>query len=231
MKDQNIKRCTLLFSQLQQQFAQHADPERAAQKQAYMKSTMPFWGLVKPAIKTIAQPIITAYKPATNEEYRSAVDHLFANATHREEWYAAILYARAHKKYISADNCDLFISIVLKTQWWDIVDETAVHLVGKSLCAHPHLASRLKNWIHHENMWVRRTALLTQLQYKKDTDFQLLAQLITCVHHEKEFFIRKAIGWVLREYSKTNPKAVADFISLHKNTLSQLSIREGSKYI
>jgi len=220
-----------LFKELQQAFALKAESNRAAQQQAYMKSAMPFWGIAKPDLDIITKSILRKYPPADNAEYRDTISYLFKHANHREEWYAALNYARHYKKYITEDNIDIYIEIILLSQWWDIVDTVADHLIGKALFKNPQLSDYLLTWIKHENMWIRRTALITQLKYKQLTDFALLAQLITYTAHEKEFFIRKAIGWALREYSKTNPAAVKQFIETNVTLLSGLSLREGSKYV
>jgi 3-methyladenine DNA glycosylase AlkD len=174
----------------------------------------------------LAKPLIKTYAPSHNDQYRATLLYLFNNAQKREQWYAALLYARSFKKYITAENVDLYIELVRIGQWWDIIDEVAPHLIGKALHNHAVLEQHLTQWIIDDNFWVRRVALLTQLQYKTALNFELLQQLILTVAHEKEFFIRKAIGWVLREYSKTDAQAVVNFVHKHAATLSPLSKRE-----
>jgi 3-methyladenine DNA glycosylase AlkD len=220
-----------LFKELQYQFSLRAETERAQQKQAYMKCAMPFWGLIKPEIDIITKTLLAQYMPKSNEEYRQTISYMFSQSTHREEWYATLNYARHHKKYIVPENIDIYLDIVLKSQWWDIVDTVADHLVGKALFKCPDRKSVLLQLIKHENMWMRRTAIIAQLKYKLSTDFELLGILIKETAHEKEFFIKKAIGWALREYSKINQLWVRSFIDENKNLLQPLSIREGSKYI
>lgn len=220
-----------ILSQLQEIFAQHANPERAVGQQAYMKSSMPFWGISKPEVDRLSKALFKLNPPENIEEYRTTVEYIFQKARCREEWYAGLNYAMLFKKYITPANVDLYLWINKHAQWWDIVDTASVHLIGKSLHKDASLASHLNQWIIDENMWVRRTALITQLMYKKDTDQELLASLIKHTMHEKEFFIRKAIGWALRQYSKTNSEFVKDFIARHKDKLSNLSRKEGSKYL
>jgi 3-methyladenine DNA glycosylase AlkD len=220
-----------LLTHLQNIFSQHANELRGQQQQAYMKSTMPYWGIAKPLLTQLALPIIKQYPPASAGEYQTTLTNLFAHATRREEWYAALLYARHWKSYIHEENLEAYLAVIRYGQWWDIVDEVAVHLVGKTLHTSPNTPHYLCTWIHDENIWVQRTALITQLKYKKDTNFPLLCTLILKVAHEKDFFIRKAIGWSLREYSKTDPAAVAHFINSHTTMLSTLSIREGLRLI
>lgn len=220
-----------LLSELRTAFSKYADPQRARGQQAYMKSTMPYWGVMVPEVRKICNQIFKNHVPQSNQEYRETVVHLFESAQRREEWYAGMNYAKKFKKFITEENLDLYLEIIRLTQWWDIVDDFAVHLVGETLKESDNIAAYLRQWITDENMWVRRTALLAQLKYKEKTDAALLAELILAVVHEKEFFIRKAIGWVLREYSYTDPEWVKNFIKKHEDKLSGLSIREGLKAI
>lgn len=220
-----------IHEQLQISFAEKGSKSLALQKQAYMKSTMPYWGLYRDQLAEIVKKDLVSNAPQTNAEYRETIEYIFTHATHREEWYAALIYAMKFKKYIIEDNIDLYQQLIMQGQWWDIIDTIAPNLLGVALKGSPKLTTYTMQWIKDENMWVRRSAILTQLMYKKDMDFALLEKLILTVAHEKEFFIRKAIGWVLRGYSKTDKLAVRNFIETHRNKLSNLSIREGSKYI
>jgi 3-methyladenine DNA glycosylase AlkD len=113
--------------------------------------------------------------------------------------------------------------------WWDSVDGLAV-MAGEHFKRYPHLQSQITaSWIHSDNIWLQRSALLFQLRYKEDTDWPLLEKYITTVFHNPEFFIQKACGWALRQYSKTNPNAVRVFVEKH--TLSTVCRREAVKYI
>ena len=220
-----------LLNTLQAAFAKHADPERAQGQQAYMKSTMSFWGIRLPEVRKISNVIFKECIPADNNEYRQTVLYLFEHAQHRENWYAGMHYANKFKRFIVTENIDLYLDVIRLVQWWDIVDDFAARFVGGALKQVADIKPSLLAWIVDDNMWVRRTALLAQLKYKENTDADLLAQLILSVAHEKEFFIRKAIGWVLREYSYTNPEWVQLFIKKHEDVLSNLSVREGLKAI
>lgn len=219
------------FKELQHKFSEHADQQIAKKQQAYMKSAMPFWGIPVPQVRRIVKECANKYAPENNAEYREMVNHIFMHATHREEWYAAMIIAQQFKKFIDEQNIDIYIGFIEKGQWWDIVDVVSSNLIGIALHQNKNLERHLQAWIKHENMWIRRTALLTQLMHKEKTNFALQENLILQVAHEKEFFIRKAIGWTLRQYSKTDPDAVRTFIAAHSTRLSSLSIKEGSKYI
>ncbi|MBC8213961.1 MAG: DNA alkylation repair protein [Candidatus Marinimicrobia bacterium] len=218
-----------LLGELRKKFSAKQNPDIAKGQQSYMKSEMPFWGLQTPARRKIYPPIFKKYAPQTNSDYRKIIIYIFENAKYREEWYAGFSYAQQFMKYIIEENVDLYLDLVRITQWWDLVDGIATNLIGPALQNCENMHTYLNNWIVDENMWVRRTAILTQLNYKTETDFDLLSTLITKTWHEKEFFIRKAIGWALRQYSYISSESVIDFINNNQNNLSTLSKSEGLK--
>jgi len=120
--------------------------------------------------------------------------------------------------------------LIINKSWWDTVDSLASNCVGTYFRFYPEKIEYYNSkWITSDNMWLNRTAIIFQLKYKKDTDFELLKNNIRHHSHQREFFIKKAIGWSLREYSKVNPSAVIKFID--ENELQNLSIREASKYL
>eukprot|EP01089_Gocevia_fonbrunei_P003606 TRINITY_DN13586_c0_g1_i1.p1 TRINITY_DN13586_c0_g1~~TRINITY_DN13586_c0_g1_i1.p1 ORF type:complete len:140 (-),score=18.50 TRINITY_DN13586_c0_g1_i1:10-429(-) len=126
---------------------------------------------------------------------------------------------------------EIFEHMIRTKPWWDTVDLIASKCVGSHLVKYPKHVATMDEWIHDECLWIRRTSLIFQLSYKKKTDETRLYKYISTVMHEKEFFIQKAIGWSLRQYSKTNPSSVSKFIKQNSSNLARLSIREGSKYL
>ncbi|EKD23437.1 MAG: hypothetical protein ACD_82C00040G0002 [uncultured bacterium] len=126
---------------------------------------------------------------------------------------------------------DVYIEIVRITRWWDIVDYVAANFIGKALIGSENISKISRKLIEDEELWVRRTGLLLQLKYKEKTDFDLLKELVLKMAHEKDFFIRKAIGWMLRQYSYVDPDSVKSFIEENRDKLSGLSIREGLRVI
>lgn len=225
-----MKKQQLLVA-LEQEFYPLQNQERALQQQRYTKSSLPYFGIPKPEITAIAKRLAKAFPPKDHDEYAKTILYLFNNAQRREIWYSALDYAMVHKKYIIPESIPTYLEIIRFAAWWDIVDTVADHLVGKALLKTDDIQSNLKLWIHDEHMWIRRTALIAQLKYKSKTNINILAYCITTTMHEKEFFIRKAIGWALRQYSYTNPEWVIQFIEEHRAHLSPLSIREGLKAI
>lgn len=216
---------------LEQEFIKNADKDRAVQQQRYMKSSIPYYGVILPQIRTITKSVLREYAPESNQEYRETLVYFYKNTEYREFWYAGLVYADNFKKFIKQENLDVYIEIVRLTRWWDIVDHVAANFVGRALAGSNNFSEVARELIKDQDLWVRRTSLLAQLKYKDKTDFDLLKELILQAAHEKDFFMRKAIGWVLRQYSYTSPECVKGFIEENRGRLSGLSVREGLKVI
>ena len=208
-----------------------ADPSKAPQMAAYMKTDMPFYGVSKPARALIEREIRKRFKPTSRGDYLDGVERLWS-LPHREEKYLALFVARSAKAFIDRESMPLYERLIRTGAWWDFVDEVAVRLVGRVVLDDPELGLPLMDeWIHDDDMWVRRTAIISQLKHKQATDAARLFRYCRARAPEKEFFIRKAIGWALREYSKTAPDAVRAFLDEHRDELSGLSLREGGKHL
>ncbi len=135
------------------------------------------------------------------------------------------------KKNLSPENLPLLEFLITSKSWWDTVDGLSAWFVGELFKRYPDLIpSNTEKWMSSDNIWLQRSCLLFQLKYKKDTDLDLLFGFITELSHHKSFWIRKAIGWTLREYSKTDPQVVSEFVDAHPE-LSGLSKREALKQI
>ncbi len=136
------------------------------------------------------------------------------------------------KEFITPERLPLYRQLIVDGGWWDFVDEVATQLVRSLVINHPKDSwPTVDTWIHDEDMWLRRAAIICQVGAKDHTDPARLFRFCEVCIDEREFFIRKAIGWALREYAKTEPDAVADFINGRRDGLSGLSFREGSKHI
>ncbi len=218
-----------LIKFVQSSYKKLANKQKSIEMAAYMKTSMPFYGVQKPDRLPIYKSIKKDFAAENIDEYKDYVRALWA-LPHREEKYTALEYALANKQYIIKDSLDLYEELIRDGAWWDFVDTIAVHLVGETLL-HERKAvkSKLDTWINDDDMWIRRTAILSQNKHKSHTDETMLYKYIQKRMHEREFFIAKAIGWALREYSYTNPKSVKQFIAQNKNELAPLSVREGSK--
>ena len=211
--------------------AQIADPDKAAGMQAYMKTDMPFYGVQKPGRTKIMHRLAREYPPRTLDEYESLTVALW-ELSNREEKYMALAVAARHSQFIAPESLPLYRKLIQEGAWWDFVDEAATHLVREVVRCHPVEAwAEVDTWIDHHDMWLRRAAIICQVGLKEHTDSVRLFRFCKERAFEKGFFIRKAIGWALREYAKTDPDAVAVFVQRHHDELSGLSFREATKHI
>jgi len=209
-----------------------ADPERAVGQQAYMKSTMPFYGLVLPEVRAITDRVFGGAEMDC-AHWRSTVLGLWRGAKRREERYAALhlLRSRKHRACVTFEQMPMLEELVVTGAWWDFVDETA-GVVGDVLRADPRRTKPLmRRWSTDSSMWKRRVSIICQLGFKKDTDLELLYANIEPNLADREFFIRKAIGWALRRYAWTDPHEVARYVRANEARLSVLSRREALKNI
>ena len=210
-----------------------ADPVRAPQQQAYMKSPMPYLGVGVPQCRRIAGAVFKAHPLPDADAWEAAILGLWRKAAHREERYAAIelLLFERHSSWIEPARAPMIEELVVTGAWWDYVDAIASRGMGAMLAAHPRPAKALlRDWARDDDVWKRRTAILAQLRARQATDRKLLADVIRPSIDEPEFFLRKGIGWALREYSKTDPDWVTQFVATHPD-LSGLSRREALKYL
>ncbi len=219
-----------LVATTREALAARGDPERAREMAAYLKTDMPMFGVAAPERKGVYQEL-RAYAPADRQEWEAAIRALWA-LPEREGRYAAIAYARQHPAFHTPAALPLFEDLIREGGGWDLVDEIAVHLVGGAWRQDPPaVGAAMDRWIEGEDLWLRRSALLAQNTLGEDTDEERLFRYCAACAPDPAFFIRKAIGWALREYSKVHPVAVAAFLLEHREALSGLSFREGSKHL
>lgn len=206
-----------------------ADAEAAAAMAAYMKTTQPFFGVKRPQRVPIERQLVTTYAPSSHREYERAVLALWEQPE-REMQYTALAVARKWKTFVTSSSLPLYLRLVREGAWWDLVDELAAHLVGRVWQHERDVVGPLADtWIDDDDLWIRRTALIGQLRHKHDTDAERLFDYCRRRSDEREFFIRKAIGWALREYSYVAPDDVIAFLEAHRARLSGLSLREAAK--
>ena len=216
---------------VQQEWSALADPATAQAMAAYMKTDMPFYGIKSPDRKPVARRVRDALRPTNDAEYEHVVRR-FWRLPHREEKYLAIGLASDYRRFITSRHLDLYRDLIVDGAWWDFVDHVAGKCVGKALLHERDVvAPVMDEWIESDDMWLRRSALLAHLGHKGATDVVTLFDHCLRVAHEEEFFIRKAIGWVLREYAKTDPVAVTEFVLAHRDRLSGLTFREATKHL
>jgi len=214
---------------LENLFRKNANPENAFFMKKYMKDKFSFLGIKSPERRALTRVFYKNHNRPDLNNLENIVRKLW-KLEEREFQYFAMELVEKELKKMAQNDIQLFEYLVVNKSWWDTIDFIAANLIGKHLSNYSGLVEQMnKKWISSENMWLNRTALLFQLKYKKNLDTKLLKQNILKCRDSKEFFIRKAIGWVLREYSKTNPVWVSEFVD--STTLSPLSKREALKWI
>ncbi|MFZ1119039.1 MAG: DNA alkylation repair protein [Candidatus Binataceae bacterium] len=224
--------CTGLVKFVCEELARIAEPSRAPAMAAYMKTSQPFYGVARPKLNAaLCKQMRLRFVPADRAAYERGVLALWV-LPHREEQYAAIEYARQHPRFIVPQSMKLYERLIRQGAWWDLVDDVAEYLVGAATLAYrAQVRPILERWIDDPDLWIRRTAIIAQVQHKGATDGAQLFGYCLRRRGENEFFIRKAIGWALRAYSKSNPEAVRDFLLQNRGTLAPLSLREGAKHL
>ena len=203
--------------------------------QRYMKSSMPFHGVGAPVQRRLWRQVFAAHPLESCEEMHAAARDLWRRAQYREERYAAValtdLPRYRHCQTMGA--LPLYEEMIVTGAWWDYVDVLASHHLGAILAADPkRMKPLMRRWARAtDSMWKRRAAILCQLRFKDETDLRLLYDCIEPNLGDAEFFIRKAIGWALRQYAWTDPPEVRRYVAGNRERLSGLSIREALKNI
>lgn len=216
------------YDELFDELERKKDEEQAAKMSAYMKNHFAFLGLPKPKLTAVIRPYI---KKAAKEEN---IDWNFVDACwrkdYREAQYAAVEYLIAVQNKLNEHDLDKLKKLIITKSWWDTSDSID-RIVGLLVQKYPALANIMLDWSRSENIWLRRVAIDFQLQYKEKVDVDLLEKILCANFGTGEFFIDKAIGWILRDYSKVNPGWVKGFIRKYEDRMAKISIREASKYI
>ncbi|WP_410644404.1 DNA alkylation repair protein [Amycolatopsis sp. lyj-346] len=213
--------------------AELADPAKAPAMQAYMKSAMPFRGVAKPERSALLKRVLAAHTLPDRVTFSGTVLKLWRTAEFREERYAAIDLSgyRAYRRWQDPELVPVYEEMIVGGAWWDVVDEVAIRRIGPILRDHrARMTPIMLAWAHDGDLWRRRTAIICQVGAKEDTDTELLTRAVEPSIAEPEFFLRKGIGWALRDYAKTAPNWVRCFVDDHPG-LSGLSRREALKHI
>ncbi|BCB83416.1 DNA alkylation repair protein [Phytohabitans suffuscus] len=202
------------------------DPGRAPAMAAYMRDQFAFLGIQSPVRRVLAREVLDGLSRPGEDDLRDVAEACWA-LPEREYQYFACDLLRRHARVCSAAFLDTARFLVVTKPWWDTVDILAAYLVGPLVSAHPALVSTMDEWVDGEDKWLVRTAILHQLRHKERTDAARLFRYCTRQAGHPDFFVRKAIGWALREYAKTDPSAVRAYVAGHR--LAPLSAREALK--
>ena len=215
--------------ELIQLYSRHIDLEYAAWSKNYMRNQFEFLGIRTPIRRKITKEFFKEFGIPTKENLPDVIFLLWEHPQ-REYQKAALDLLEKVKKTLTPEDMPWLSSLIVSKSWWDTVDELSPHIMGHMFKAYPELLSQYADkWIMDENFWLQRTAILYQLKYKNTTDEERVFRYILYRAESEEFFVQKAIGWALREYAKTNPSAVKEFVA--SNQLKPLSKREALKNI
>lgn len=205
------------------------DDVKAKNMAAYLKNHFECFGVKSPVRNEIQKPWIQAVKKAGFDHW-DVVYRLWEFDQREFQYIAMDLMKKTPTKAIKEGDDKYLEELITTKSWWDSVDHLASTYTGKYLKKYPEKTDEvIGRWRNSPNMWLNRTCLIFQLKYGHDTDFELLKSLIIQYKDVKEFFIQKAIGWSLRQYSKFNPEAVREFVL--EADLKGLAYREATKYI
>jgi 3-methyladenine DNA glycosylase AlkD len=223
-----------LLLRVRRELRRIGNPRRALGAQAYMKSAMPFHGIAAQPFRAACKRVFAEMEFPTRNEWRARVLELWRGAEFREERYAAIELTgdKRAREFQTPAVMTLYEEIIVTGAWWDYVDAVASHRVGPILRDHPvPMRKKMLAWSKSPNMWKRRTSIICQLGFKQRTDLELLYACIEPSLDSKEFFLRKAIGWALRQHAWTDPAEVKRYVRRNRDRLSGLSVREALKNI
>jgi 3-methyladenine DNA glycosylase AlkD len=223
-----------LLSRLRGALHELADPARAPAMQAYMKSSMPYHGVPSPALRALCKRLFAEVELPSAEVWQREALTIWRGALFREERYAAIELTglRRADRFQTLDALPMYEEMITSGAWWDYVDVLAAHRVGLLLRRYPEpMRATMLAWSRSDDLWKRRTSILCQLTFKAETDLDLLYACIEPSIGSREFFLRKAIGWALRQYARIGPAEVARYVAAHQDRLSPLSRREALKHI
>lgn len=214
-----------LMRRLSRTYEAARDPRRAASMAAYMRDQFPFLGIPAPTQKALTREALAGLgRPA--EPDLAAVALACWARPEREYQYFACGWLRRHARACGAAFIDTARYLIVTKSWWDTVDTLAAHLVGTLVAQHPKLVEHTDAWLLDDDRWLVRTAILHQLTYQEATDAKRLFGYCAARATHPDFFVRKAIGWALREYARTDRASVRSFVMTHHSRLANLTVRE-----
>ena len=216
------------YQRLRKKLIENSDPELARQMESYMRNKFKFYGLKTPERRKSYHDLIKLEKANKKIDWKF-LDQAWVDE-HREAQYFVCDYLIALEKYLKFEDIDHIFNYVKSKQWWDTID-SLIKPIGNIGLRDDRVSDLMLVWSKDDDFWVRRVAIEHQLLRKDKMNVELLNAILENNLGNSEFFINKAIGWALRDYSKTNSDWVKNFISKHHTEMATLSIKEGSKYL
>ena len=217
-----------LIDELRNGLLNVADGEKADGMAAYMKGHFIYLGVLAGDRRTASKSLLKQGKSMDPDELLATAEALWAESE-REFHYVGMDLLRAGAKNLRSSDLPRVRGRIEATPWWDTVDSLAIHTTGTMVTTHPALAEEMDLWVESDDIWIARTAILHQLMFKDLTDTNRLFTYCEMRMDDTEFFLRKAIGWALRHYARTDPDAVRSFVAKNEASLSGLSKREALK--
>lgn len=216
------------IGQLDDLLAAHANEQQARAMSDYLRNLFPFWGIAKPLQSELTKPFLRELQQQADADWEAIARHWWLKPQ-REYHYCALEWVLLCKKKWLPEHIHFFEWLIQHQSWWDTVDAIASNCVGPYFLRWPGQKDEwVEKWSESGQLWLIRTAIIFQLKYKSKTDSELLFSLARRHAASKEFFIQKAIGWALRQYARTDPDAVQEFVS--NTSLAPLSRREALKH-
>jgi 3-methyladenine DNA glycosylase AlkD len=214
---------------LETEFILHKNKNIAIAQKQYMKNKFEFYGIKTPLRRELQKPFLVVKYLPNKSNLEFIVKELWLKPQRELQYFSQELVKKYTKQFEKKD-IELFEFMIVNNSWWDTIDFIAVNLVGAYFKKYPEQVEiYVEKWLRSGNIWLQRSAILFQLKCKQELDTELLVRIINNLLGSKEFFINKAIGWILREYGKTNPVWVKKFVQ--KTTLSKLSRREAIRLL
>jgi len=218
------------MSDVRREFISISDPTKIGPMTGYMKGQFAFLGVTAGDRRMVTKEIIRSAKTMKPDDLIDFAGRCWAEPE-REFHYLGMDALRAGANRLRSTDLGALRSFILATPWWDTVDSLAAWTVGPMVSNHPELTRSMDDWIEDDNIWIARTAILHQLGYKENTDAARLFRYAERRASHADFFIRKAIGWALRQYARVEPEAVGLFVAEHDAELSGLTKREALKHL
>lgn len=217
------------LSKFKKCFQSLGSPSKAIGMKAYMRNQFDFYGVQANDRRNAVKEIVSHFFWKDQKDFIEFIQ-LCWQQDQREFKYLALDLSRRFIRKLDMKCIPFYEQLIVTDSWWDTVDGIAPQIIGRLIQNDKaRIKAQAYKWIEDENIWNKRSALILQLFYKENTDFELLTDCILRTSKSREFFIEKAAGWALRQYSKTNPEQVKIFIT--ENKIPSLSVREGMKYI
>lgn len=215
------------YEKMFEELEKKENKEQSIKMAAYMQNQFPFLGVPKPELKVFMKPFLNLTK-----KQKFDWDFVFVcwKKPYREAQYIGVEYVLMHKNLLGSNNLENLKYLITHQSWWETVDSLDA-VVGAIVLKDPALQEEMLDWSIHENIWIRRVAIDFQQEYKMQTNTHVLEQIIKNNFSSKDFFINKAIGWSLRDYSKVNPEWVRKFIDENKTQLAPISLKEAGKLL